>query len=461
MGLQSQFGCREKRRVSGKALKCLTRPVSAMSVNRHEGWKARAEDNLAAIRLMTTIESEARHARPDEQERLARFTAFGASDLADPMFRRAGDAFAPAWEDLGVELEGLVSRDDLANLKRATQYAHYTPEFMIRFIWRTLRRMGFDGGRVLEPGCGTGLFFALSPEALAGKLALTGVEMDPTTARIAKLLFPNARIRHEDFTKAKLPELYDLAIGNPPFSDRTVLGDDPAGELRLSLHDYFIARSVERLRPGGLAAFVTSRWTMDKADSKARQHIAAMADLVGAVRLPEGAMHDRAGTEVVVDILFLQKRDAGTSPAGAAWDSLAEAVPAEDGETALSINHYFVEHPEMALGTHARTSSAYGPVYTLRPVLSTPGALSDLLAQALDRLPRDLFKAAMGEAKPTFHSAVRVGTAAEGAAIKEGSYLVHEGVLVQIIGGEPQPVSVRDGKGTEESPRSTLASSAT
>ncbi len=417
-----------------------------------EGWKARVEDNLAAIRLMTTIEAEARHARSEEQERLARFTAFGASDLADRIFRRAGDAFAPAWEDLGVELEGLVSRDDLANLKRATQYAHYTPEFMIRAIWRTLRRMGFDGGRVLEPGCGTGLFFALSPEALAGKLALTGVEMDAVTARIAKLLYPNALIRHEDFTKARLPELYDLAIGNAPFSDRTVRADDPAGELRLSLHDYFIARSVERLRPGGLAAFVTSRWTMDKVDGKARQHIAAMADLIGAVRLPEGAMHDRAGTEVVVDILFLQKRDAGTAPAGAAWDVLAEAVPAEDGETALSINRYFVEHPEMALGMHARTSSAYGPVYTLKPVLSTPGALSDLLAQALDRLPRDLFKAAVGKPKPAFQAMVKVGTAAEGAAIKEGSYLIHEGVLVQIIGGEPQAVTVRDGKGTEGIP---------
>ena len=401
---------------------------------------------------MATIEAEARHARPDEQERLARFTAFGASDLADRMFRRAGDAFAPAWEDLGVELEGLVSRDDLANLKRATQYAHYTPEFMIRAIWRTLRRMGFDGGRVLEPGCGTGLFFALCPEALVGKLALTGVEMDPTTARIAKLLYPNALIRHEDFTKARLPELYDLAIGNPPFSDRTVRADDPAGELRLSLHDYFIARSVERLRPGGLAAFVTSRWTMDKVDGKARQHIAAMADLIGAVRMPEGAMHDRAGTEVVVDILFLQKRGAGTAPAGAAWDVLAEAVPAEDGETALSINRYFVEHPEMALGTHARTSSAYGPVYTLKPVLSTPGALSDLLAQALDRLPRDLFKVAAVDVKPAFHATVRVGTAAEGAAIKEGSYLVHEGVLVQIIAGKPRAVAVRDGKGTEGIP---------
>jgi hypothetical protein len=207
-----------------------------------KGWKARAENNLAAIRLMTTIEAEARHARPDEQELLAKFTAFGAVDLADKLFRRAGEGFAPAWEDVGRELEQLVSREDLASLSRATQYAHFTPEFMIRAIWRALRRMGFDGGRVLEPGCGTGLFFALSPEALVGKLALTGIEMDPTTARIAKLLYPNARILHEDFTKARLPELYDLAIGNPPFSDRTVRADDPAGELRLSLHDYVIAR---------------------------------------------------------------------------------------------------------------------------------------------------------------------------------------------------------------------------
>ena len=212
-----------------------------------QGWKARAQDNLAAIRLMTAIEAEARHARPDEQEQLAKFTGFGATDLADHLFRRAGEGFAPAWEDLGLELEELVSREDLANLKRATQYAHFTPEFMIRAIWRALSKMGFDGGRVLEPGCGTGLFFALAPEPLTAKLALTGVEMDAVTARIAKLLYPNARIRHEDFTKARLPDVFDLAIGNPPFSDRTVRADDPAGELRLSLHDYFIARSIERL----------------------------------------------------------------------------------------------------------------------------------------------------------------------------------------------------------------------
>ena len=265
---------------------------------------------------------------------------------------------------MGLELEQRVSREDLASLKRATQYAHFTPEFIIRAIWRVLCRMGFDGGRVLEPGCGTSLFFALSPESLQCKLALTGVEMDAVTARISKLLYPNARISHEDFTKARLPELYDLAIGNPPFSDRTVLADEPAGQLRLSLHDYFIARSVDRLRPGGLAS---------------------MADLIGAVRMAEGAMHAAAGTEVVVDILILQKRDAGAAPGGAAWDTLAKAVPAEGTDPAFSINRYFLDHPEMVLGAHARTSSAYGPVYTCRPVLSTAGALEDELTRALDR----------------------------------------------------------------------------
>ena len=156
----------------------------------------------------------------------------------------------------------------------------------------------------------TGLFFALMPEALETKTTLTGVEMDPVTARIARLLHPNARIRAEDFTKARIAETYDLVIGNPPFSSRTVRADDPAGRLSPSLHDYFIARSIERLRPGGLAAFVTSRWTLDKADPTARTFLASMADLVGAVRLPEGAMRAAAGTDVVVDILFFQKQGA-------------------------------------------------------------------------------------------------------------------------------------------------------
>ena len=178
-----------------------------------------------------------------------------------------------------------------------------------------------------------------------------------------------------------------------------------------------------------------------------------MADLIGAVRLPQGAMNAAAGTDVVVDILFLQKRDVGAAAAGAAWDGLAEAVPAEGDDAALAINRYFVVHPEMVLGDHARTSSAYGPIYTCRPVLTTAGALADLLTQALDRLPCDLFKPiAPATGKSPAPTTLSVGTAAEGATIKEGSYLVHDDAPAQIIGGKPLPVAIRDGKGTDGIP---------
>ena len=416
------------------------------------GWKARAADNLASMRLALQIEEEKRNATPDEQEILCRFTGFGASELANALFRRAGETFSAGWEDIGDQLEQLFPRDALASLARSTQYAHYTPEFVIRAIWRAVQHMGFSGGPILEPGCGSGLFFALMPEALAGKTSLTGIEADASTARIAALLYPNAWIRHEDFTKARLAQTYALAIGNPPFSDRTVRADDPAGRLALSLHDYFIARSIERLKPGGLAAFVTSRWTMDKADQKAREHIASMADLIGAIRLPEGAMKAAAGTEVVADILFLQRRFPDDPRGDTHWDTLMEALPAEDGEPALSINRYFLEHPEMVLGRHARTSSPFGPAYTCLP--HAQSGIEELLDSAIHRLPAGIQKPpseqtpALLPVQPNFE----VGTAAEGATIKEGSYVLENNALFQIIDGATVPVTVRNGKGTDGIP---------
>ncbi len=190
-----------------------------------KGWKARAADNVAAIRLLREIEAEDRHATADEQDQLIRFVGFGASELANTLFRRAGEAFRAGWEDVGNELEQLMSPAEMAALARSTQYAHYTPEFMVRAVWAALARMGFAGGSVLEPGCGSGLFLAMMPETIAAKSAATGIEMDPTTARIARLLYPDAWIRNEDFTKARLPETFDLVVGNPPFSDRTVRAD--------------------------------------------------------------------------------------------------------------------------------------------------------------------------------------------------------------------------------------------
>ncbi|MHB0726458.1 DEAD/DEAH box helicase family protein [Roseomonas mucosa] len=412
-------------------------------------WKGRAADNLAAIRLLQEIEAEDRPATAEEQARLARFTGFGASELANTLFRRAGEAFRAGWEEMGSELEQLVTPAELAGLARATQYAHYTPEFMVRAIWHTLTRMGFAGGSVLEPGCGTGLFLSLLPDALASKTSLTGIEADPITARIAQRLFPDAWIRAEDFTKARLAETFDLAIGNPPFSDRTVRADDPSGRLGLSLHDYFIARSVERLKPGGVAAFVTSRWTMDKTSSVAREHIGAMADLIGAVRLPQGAMLAAAGTEVVVDILFLQKRRSGQERGGAAWDSVSEVVPAEDGEAALAVNRYFAEHPEMVLGEHARTSSPFGPTYTCRARggVDTEAALGRALEAVgtAARIPVSESAAAPRAKAPR----IVVGTAAEGATTKEGSYVLLGGELMQVIDGQPVPVAVKSATNKE------------
>lgn len=414
-----------------------------------KGWKARAAGNFAAIRLAGQIETGKRNATPEEQELLSRFTGFGASELANNLFRRAGEPFNHGWAELGNELEQLVSREDLASLARATQYAHYTPEFIVRAIWAGVQRMGFRGGAILEPGCGTGLFFALMPETLASKTSLTGIEMDPSTARIAKLLYPNAWIANEDFTKARLPHSYDLVIGNPPFSDRTVHAADPAGRLHLSLHDYFIARAIERLKPGGLGAFVTSRWTMDKASQTARAHIAAMANLTGAIRLPEGAMKAAAGTSVVADILFFQKRQPGEAPGGIAWDTLTEAVPAEDGDPALAINRALAENPGNVLGRHARTSSAYGPDYTC--LANSAQLLTESLNASLGHLPCGIHASSSADLQlplPPIHA----GTAAEGATIKEGSYITRDGALAQIVNGLPLAIDVRHGKGTHGIP---------
>ena len=236
-----------------------------------KSWRDRARDNLAAIRLAAAIEAERRPATSDEQAHLIQFTGFGASELANGVFRRPGeDAFRKGWEEIGGELEGLVDAGSYASLARCTQYAHFTPEYIVRAVWTAVERLGFRGGRVLEPGIGSGLFPALMPAGLRDFCHVTGVELDPVTARIAKLLQPRAKILNEDFARAELKPHFDLAIGNPPFSDRTVRSDRAYRALGLRLHDYFIAKSIDRLKRGGLAAFVTSSGTMDKTDASAR-----------------------------------------------------------------------------------------------------------------------------------------------------------------------------------------------
>ncbi|HXQ21254.1 MAG TPA: hypothetical protein VN812_06230, partial [Candidatus Acidoferrales bacterium] len=450
------------------------------------GWVARARDNIVAIRLSKEIEAAGRAPTPEEQAQLLRFVGFGATELAQNCFPLPGaTGYRDGWTEIGRDLADAVTPAEYAALQRATQYAHYTPESVVRALWHAAERLGFVGGRVLEPGMGTGLFFALLPDALRGAAQLTGVEYDPVTARIAHLIHPEARVRCEDYTRSNLAGGFDLVIGNPPFADRIVRADPTTSALGLRLHDYFIARSIARLRPGGIALFVSSTGTMDKASTAARGHIASLADLVGAVRLPEGVMHATAGTEVVIDVLVFQRRADGQMPSGPAWTNLVEVavdggeadaddvaesdaslpdapsapVESDDAERrhlrrgVVQINEYFACYPEMVLGTHAQRRGIYGPglAYTCGP---RPGAapVETLLTEALNRLPSAIVTRS---AEPTLTDdeddpALLAGTAADGATIKEGSFFVGKGGrLSQIVNGRPVVVPIRQGKSGE------------
>ncbi|BCH19564.1 lactate dehydrogenase (plasmid) [Mesorhizobium sp. L-2-11] len=412
------------------------------------GWKERARDNIAAIRLAAEIEAEERPATPEEQGRLIRFTGFGASDLANGVFRRPGEVdFREGWDEIGSALEDAVSEMDYASLARGTQYAHFTPEFIIRAIWIGLQRLGWRGGRVLESGIGTGLFPALMPEILRDVSHVTGVELDPVTTRIARLLQPRARILTGDFARTELPAYFDLAIGNPPFSDRTVRSDRAYRSLGLRLHDYFIARSIDLLKPGAFAAFVTSSGTLDKADSTAREHIAKTADLIAAIRLAEGSFRSDAGTDVVVDILFFRKRKIGEPEGDLSWLDIEEVRPATDDEGAIRVNRWFARHPDFVLGTHALTSGPFGETYTCLPRKGE--ALNTALSAVLNLLPEARYD---GEPTPidldledTDDQAV-VDLPSD-RHVREGSFFVDNAKgLMQVIDGEPVAIKVRKGR---------------
>ncbi|CUX68301.1 DEAD/DEAH box helicase family protein [Agrobacterium tumefaciens] len=411
-------------------------------------WKDRARANVAAILVANNISKQDRPATLKEQAQLIRFTGFGAGELANGMFRRPGEVdFRQGWDELGSSLEAAVSEADYASLARCTQYAHFTPEFITRAIWAGIQRVGWRGGRVLEPGIGTGLFPAMMPEIYRDAAYVTGIELDPVTARIVSLLQPKARIINGDFARTELAPIYDLAIGNPPFSDRTVRSDRAYRSLSLRLHDYFIARSIELLKPGALAAFVTSHGTMDKADTTAREHIARSADLIAAIRLPEGGFRRDAGTDVVVDILFFRKRKAGESEGDQTWLDVDEIRPATDDEGAIRVNRWFARHPDFVLGTHALTSGPFGETYTCLPRAGED--LETALTAAIQHLPADLYD---GEPTPIdidledeFGEIVDLQPRER--AIREGSFFLDRSKgLMRMLDGWAVPVTVRKGR---------------
>lgn len=418
------------------------------------GWKSRAMGNLAAIRLATEIESEDRPATVEEQAQLIRFTGFGASDLASAVFRRPGEeTFREGWDEIGADLEEAVSGVEYASLARCTQYAHFTPEFIIRAIWCAIARLGWRGGRVLEPGIGTGLFPALMPAELRDQVHVTGIELDPVTTRIVRLLQPRARIINADFARTDLPARFDLAIGNPPFSDRAVRSDRAYRSLGLRLHDYFIVRAIDLLKPDGLAVFVTSSGTMDKADVTAREHIAKSADLVAAIRLPEGSFRADAGTDVVVDILFFRKRMPDEAEGGVTWLDTDEVRPAGSDDAAIRVNRWFVRHPDFVLGTHATTSGPFGETYTCLPRSGVD--LERALADAISLLPEAIYDGEPEAIDLDAEGGVDddAGFVPEGAAVREGSFFVGKNTaLMQMVDGGPATVPVRKGRSSDGVP---------
>ena len=333
------------------------------------GPKQKFARNIEAIRTLFKLEEEHRGATAEEQQVLSQYVGWGG--LAD-----AFDPSKDSWAKEYAELKGLLSEDEYAAARSSVLNAHYTSPTVIRGIYDAVERMGFRSGNILEPSMGVGNFFGMLPDSMADS-RLYGVELDSITGRIAKKLYPQADITVAGFETTDRRDFYDLAVGNVPFGQYKV-NDKAYNKLGFSIHNYFFAKAIDQVRPGGVVAFVTSRYTMDSKDSTARKHMAERADLLGAIRLPNNAFRANAGTDVVSDIIFLQKRDrpADIEPD---WVQLGKT---EDG---FAINQYFVDHPEMVLGELTTESTQYGrEELTVAPLEGT--SLADQLAEAVQHI---------------------------------------------------------------------------
>ena len=319
--------------------------------------KEKFQRNVEAIRTLETIESEKRPATNEEQEVLSKYVGWGG--LAD-----AFDETKSAWAKEYAELKNLLSEEEYISARESTLNAHYTSPVIIQGIYRTLQRMGFTKGNLLEPSMGIGNFFGMLPETMR-ESHLYGVELDSLTGRIARLLYPKANITVDGYEKTAFPnDFFDAAVGNVPFGQYKV-ADKKYDKYNFLIHDYFFGKTLDQVRPGGVIAFITSKGTMDKENPKVRKYIAQRAELLGAVRLPNTAFKVNAGTEVTSDILFLQKRDRIV-------DIEPDWVHLSQDENGIAMNSYFVEHPEMVVGSMEMVSGPYGMESTCVPDDSLP-----------------------------------------------------------------------------------------
>ena len=316
------------------------------------GPKAKFQANVEAIKLLKHLEETTGQATPEQQKILSRYVGWGG--LAD-----AFDPDKESWSKEYAQLKELLTPEEYAAARGSTLNAHYTSPTVIKAIYEAVGRMGFETGNILEPSCGVGNFFGILPEEMRNS-RLYGVELDSISGRIAQQLYPKADITVAGFETTDRRDFYDLAIGNVPFGQYQVR-DKAYDKLNFSIHNYFFAKALDQVRPGGVVAFVTSRYTMDAKDSTVRRYLAQRAELLGAIRLPNDAFKKNAGAEVVSDIIFLQKRDRPL-------DIVPEWTQTGQTEDGFSINRYFLDHPEMVLGRQEQESTAHGMDYTVNPI---------------------------------------------------------------------------------------------
>jgi N12 class adenine-specific DNA methylase len=388
----------------------------------------KARDNVAAIRTLKALEEENRDATDEEKSRLARYVGWGA-------LSGAFDSHPPVQlRQTTEDLRGILTDDEYESARASTPNAHFTSPMVIAAIWEGMQRLGLPkGSQILEPSMGVGHFFGLMPETLMQGTHRTGVELDRVTASIAKKLYPDSTIFAKGFEETPLPDNYfDAAIGNVPFGDYGVHDPSYSRHLTRSIHDYFFAKSLDKTRPGGVMALITSRYTMDKQDDKVRAYIADKADLLGAIRLPNTAFAANAGTEVTTDILFLQKRSPGDPPRGESWLKLS---PIDTADGPIEVNEYFARHPQMMLGRMKLDGTMYrGAEPTLEGTL-TP----ELLRQAIERLPHGAYVPSdKGRAPPALH----VIDADSFTGVKDGAFAERDGRLFIRSGDRFDPANI-------------------
>ncbi len=338
--------------------------------------KLKCRENLAAIELLKRLEVETRPPTNEEKRLLVRYVGWGG-------LPQVFDSWNEEWAAERQRLEQLLDADEIESVRATTLNAHYTTPVIIRAMYAMLQRFGFDSGRILEPACGLGHFIGLMPDEIHGRARITGIEIDSITTRLARLLYPDADLRHQPFEEARLADgFFDVAIGNIPFGNYKPY-DPHFKDWNFVIHDYFFAKTLDKVRPGGLILFITSRGTLDKMDGALREYVAQQADLLGAIRLPNITFKRNANTEVTTDIVMLRKRLPGELPGGPAWREIGE-ITNSLGET-IPVNEYFVAHPEMMLGEMRLEGRMYK--YADPTLVPNGRDLSEQLVEATAFLP--------------------------------------------------------------------------